>query len=112
MSDNFIPGGVKGSFPIDISPCRTCTGVDRVGTLPARPVQMQRSGSVSPSEQEIFECVRAIIADTLQLSPEEVGTDSALVEDFDAGSIDFVDILSRIESELHVQFCELRRVRR
>ncbi len=58
------------------------------------------------SESEIFECVRTIIADTLQVSPDEVGMDSVLEKDFGAGSIDLVDIMSRIESELHVQFCD------
>ncbi len=58
------------------------------------------------TDAEIFECVRAIVADTLGIEREEVKMDSVLSEDLDAESIDFVDILSRIETELKIQFCE------
>jgi acyl carrier protein len=56
--------------------------------------------------REIVECVRAIIADTLRIEIEEILIDSVLSDEFGAESIDFVDILSRIETELKVQFCE------
>ncbi len=58
------------------------------------------------TDAEIFECVRAIIADTLAIEREEVKMDSVLSEELHAESIDFVDIMSRIETELNVQFCE------
>jgi len=58
------------------------------------------------SEEEILKHVRSIVAETLRLSPEEVKSDAALVEELGAESLDFVDMVFRIESEFKVRFYE------
>ena len=56
------------------------------------------------SEEEILQVVREEIADCLKIPLEEVKPDSVLTDDLDAMSIDFMDILFRLETKFVVRF--------
>ncbi len=56
------------------------------------------------SDDEILEAVRESIADVLQTPLDEVKPDSVLTDDLGAVSIDFVDIMCRLESRFNVKF--------
>ncbi|HYO77156.1 MAG TPA: phosphopantetheine-binding protein [Thermoanaerobaculia bacterium] len=43
-----------------------------------------------------------IVADALEVSPDEVGLHSSLLDDLDAESIDFIDIVFRLESAFNI----------
>ena len=47
--------------------------------------------------------VRAVIADALYLEPAEVRSDASLVKDLGAESIDFLDIIFRLEKEFSIK---------
>lgn len=51
----------------------------------------------------MLERIQAIIADALYLEPSEVTRDSNLVRDLGAESIDFLDIIFRLEKEFSVK---------
>lgn len=53
--------------------------------------------------EEIFPQVAAIIADALGCDEDEVNMDSSLINDLDAESIDFLDIVFRLEREFKVK---------
>ncbi len=53
--------------------------------------------------EEIYPKVAEIIADALGCDEEEVRLDSSLIEDLDAESIDFLDIVFRLEREFKVK---------
>jgi len=60
---------------------------------------------VSPDSQvvgrgDLEEVVRGIVAEVLMLPPDGVRADSALVADLGAESIDFLDLIFRIEEKL------------
>lgn len=50
-----------------------------------------------------FEKLRAIICDQLELEEDDVTLDSDIVKDFDADSLDMVDIVMSIEDEFGVE---------
>jgi acyl carrier protein len=56
------------------------------------------------SDEVIIEGVRESIAEALKLPLEQVRLDSVLTEELDAVSIDFVDIMFRLESRFGVTF--------
>ena len=56
------------------------------------------------TDDQIVEIVRESIADALKVPLEDVTLNSTLTDDLDAMSIDFVDILFRLESKFNVTF--------
>ena len=51
----------------------------------------------------VFEKLREIICEQLQVSEDEVTMESNIRDDFDADSLDFVDIVMSIEDEFSVE---------
>jgi acyl carrier protein len=56
-----------------------------------------------PSEQEIFEKVRTTLVDALNVDEDEVTLQSRLRGDLNAESIDFLDIVFRLEKQFGVK---------
>ena len=56
-----------------------------------------------PTDQEIFEKVRSTLVDALNVDEEEVTPTSRLKGDLNAESIDFLDIVFRLEKQLGVK---------
>jgi len=56
------------------------------------------------TDDEIVERVKAIIAEILMISRDEVKIDSVLGEELGATSLDFVDIHFRLETEFKISF--------
>lgn len=54
-------------------------------------------------QQEIFEKVRACLVEALDVEPDEVQLKAKLTEDLEAESIDFVDIIYRLEQTFSVK---------
>ena len=55
-----------------------------------------------PTDQEIFEKVRSTLVDALNVDEEEVTPTSRLKGDLNAESIDFLDIVFRLEKQFGV----------
>lgn len=51
----------------------------------------------------VFEKVKAIIADELNIKPEKITMESNLVEDLEADSLDAVEIIVRLEEEFNLE---------
>ena len=51
----------------------------------------------------VFEKVKAIIADELNIKPEKITMESNLVEDLEADSLDAVEIIVRLEEEFDLE---------
>ena len=51
----------------------------------------------------VFEKLREIICDQLQVNEDEVTMEANIRDDFDADSLDFVDIVMSIEDEFSVE---------
>ena len=51
----------------------------------------------------VFERIRALIAEQLELDEEEITMDSALIEDLGADSLDVVDLIMSIEDEFEIE---------
>lgn len=51
----------------------------------------------------VFEKVKAIIAEELNIKPEKITMEANLVEDLEADSLDAVEIIVRIEEEFNLQ---------
>ena len=51
----------------------------------------------------VFEKVREILCDQLDLEEEKVTMDSDIVEDFEADSLDVVDLLMSLEDEFNIE---------
>ncbi|MBQ0013871.1 MAG: acyl carrier protein [Clostridia bacterium] len=51
----------------------------------------------------VFETVRAMIAEQLEIDEEEITMDSALIEDLGADSLDVVDLVMSIEDEFEIE---------
>jgi acyl carrier protein len=66
--------------------------------------EVERRGT----EQEVFERLRAILADVLVLDEDEIQVSSKLVDDLDADSIGFLEITWRIRQEFGVQIPEVK----
>ena len=50
----------------------------------------------------IFEKVRDILAEQLELDPETITLDTNIIEDLDADSLDFVEMITSIEDEFDI----------
>ncbi len=51
----------------------------------------------------VFETVRAMIAEQLEIEEEEITMESALIEDLGADSLDVVDLVMSIEDEFEIE---------
>lgn len=58
------------------------------------------------NSQDIFERVKEIIAEQLEIDEENVTYDSSLHEDLDADSLDAVDIIMTLEDEYGIEILE------
>ena len=56
--------------------------------------------------QAIFERVRTIIANVIELDEDEIDLDSSLIDDLGMESVDFIDISARIEGEFGIEIAE------
>lgn len=54
----------------------------------------------------VFEKLRVIICDQLEVREDQVTMESNLIEDFDADSLDLVDIVMSIEDEFGIEVPE------
>ena len=50
----------------------------------------------------IFEKVRDILAEQLELDPETITLDTNIIDDLDADSLDFVEMITSIEDEFNI----------
>ena len=51
----------------------------------------------------VFEKIRDILVDQLDLEPDEIKMESALLEDLGASSLDVVDLVMSIEDEFELE---------
>ena len=56
-----------------------------------------------PSKEEVFEKVQAALIDALGVDDDEVTPDATLVGDLGAESIDFLDIVFRLEKSFEIE---------
>ncbi|TWT38741.1 acyl carrier protein [Blastopirellula retiformator] len=56
-----------------------------------------------PTEQEVFEKVREALVDALGVDEEEVTPEATMVGDLGAESIDFLDIVFRLEKAFEIE---------
>lgn len=56
-----------------------------------------------PSEQEVFEKIKTALIDALGVDDDEVTADATLVGDLGAESIDFLDIVFRLEKSFDIE---------
>ncbi|MBQ9044942.1 MAG: acyl carrier protein [Oscillospiraceae bacterium] len=54
----------------------------------------------------IFEKVRDILADQLELDPASITMDTNIIEDLEADSLDFVELVTSIEDEFDIVITE------
>ena len=54
----------------------------------------------------IFEKVRDILADQLELDPATITMDTNILEDLDADSLDFVEMITSIEDEFNISIVD------
>lgn len=58
---------------------------------------------MAPNQEEIFEKVREVLVDALAVDEDEVKPDSTLVGDLGAESIDFLDIVFKLEKTFNIK---------
>ncbi len=56
-----------------------------------------------PTKEEIYEKVRAVLVDALAVDEEEVTAEATLVGDLGAESIDFLDIVFKLEKAFEIK---------
>ncbi len=56
--------------------------------------------------EAIFDGVKTIIADVMELDKDEINLDSSLIDDLGMESVDFIDISSRMEEEFNIEIAE------
>lgn len=52
----------------------------------------------------VFERVQEIIAEKLELDPEEITMESSLDDDLEADSLDVIEIITALEDEFNITF--------
>ena len=55
---------------------------------------------------EVLDAVRRTIADSLAVAPDDVKLESRLIDDLGADSLDFVDIIFQLDTELDIRVRE------
>lgn len=61
------------------------------------------SAKVAPQGQDITPAVRQLIAESLSVSVDEVRTETILMDDLGATSLDFLDIVFKLEQTFGIQ---------
>ncbi|MBP1550775.1 MAG: acyl carrier protein [Oscillospiraceae bacterium] len=54
----------------------------------------------------VFEKLKGIISEQLEIAEEEITMESNIIDDFDADSLDLVDIVMSVEDEFDVEVPE------
>ena len=54
----------------------------------------------------LFEKVRDILAEQLEIDPEAITLDTNIIEDLDADSLDFVEMITSIEDEFNISIVD------
>ena len=54
----------------------------------------------------LFEKVRDILAEQLEIDPETITLDTNIVDDLDADSLDFVEMITSIEDEFNISIVD------
>ena len=54
-------------------------------------------------ESELFERIRDLLAEQLDIEPSTISMDSDIMEDYDADTLDIVDMVMTLEDEFEVE---------
>ncbi|HZS47795.1 MAG TPA: phosphopantetheine-binding protein [Blastocatellia bacterium] len=56
-----------------------------------------------PNRDEVFATVKSCLVEALGVSPDAIAPDVSLIGDLEAESIDFLDIVFRLENAFHIE---------